>query len=487
MADPGVMGRQDRVRAHSLPERRRLIGKYEQLQAMRRQWLRDQVVLYDRIDLLCTEVLGYQVLPHHLRILQHQHRYADATGCLIQAWRGSGKSTSSTVGRAVWHVLRNPNVRILLASRSGENAEAMLTEIKAHLENPDLQQIFGPQVGAKWDSGEIKVAQRTTTAKEATITCLGVEGAVVSKHFDVIICDDLVDEKNARTKVTREQVHTFFYKTLLPTLEPGGQLSVAGTRYHDLDLYGHLQRREMAGARTLVIPALEGEIPDNCRSNWPAKFTREFLLELRERMGSIIFDTQYQCDTAKMRSGGIFQYEDVRWVEDYQIPAGLPRYMGVDLAIGKKSVNDRFFLVVVAYDEPTDTVYVVDHVVGRFPFAKQRELVADKAKHHNVVRGAIETQQYQEALLQEVIREDPDLPLVGKKQDTDKVARAQRQSARWERGGLAARVGQDEVIGEVVGFPDAAHDDAFDGLDLAIGAIFTRRRKPPRDDDFGLI
>jgi hypothetical protein len=131
--------------------------------------------------------------------------------CLQLAPRGFGKSTILTITRAVYEILRNPNVRILIAANTQLQAEVFLREIKAHFErNERLREYFGNFVSEdKWDTREIVVAPRTSTAKESTITCVGVGGPVASRDYDLIIADDLVDEENARTETQRERVRTW--------------------------------------------------------------------------------------------------------------------------------------------------------------------------------------------------------------------------------------------------------------------------------------
>ena len=53
------------------------------------------------------------------------------------------------------------------------------------------------------DTREIVVAPRRSTAKESTITCVSVTGPVASRHYDLIIADDIVDEENSRTELQR--------------------------------------------------------------------------------------------------------------------------------------------------------------------------------------------------------------------------------------------------------------------------------------------
>ena len=90
------------------------------------------------------------------------------------------------------------------------------------------------------DDREFTVNKRSIIKKEATLTALGASGAVISKHFDVIIGDDLVGLENARTEKQRSNLKEWFYSSLFPTLEPDGEIHILGTRYNPLDLYEDL-------------------------------------------------------------------------------------------------------------------------------------------------------------------------------------------------------------------------------------------------------
>jgi len=470
--------------AHDRNTRRELVETAEELERAERDLLRCQILEYDRIDLLCTEVLGYEVAPHHLRMLKHTLRFPD--GNLVLGWRGSGKSTIVTVAYSVWRVLKDPDVRILIASKSHTNAKAFLSEIKGHLESDKVQAIFGPQVGAKWDEDEIKVAGRTKQPKEPTITTVGLDSAVESRHYDVLICDDLVSESESRTAHMRRKVHTFFYKTLLPTLEPGGALAVRGVPHHPADLYGHLRKSDMDGPRTLVIPAMRGNNTDGWVAEWPDKFPVSFLLALRTKMGSIIFATQYLCDAKKMVGGGVFQWDDIRVIPHDQVPDGLPAYGGGDLATSLKKTADLFELVVIRYDKVTDRYYVIDHVAGRLKFVQQRTRVIELAERHDVAKFLIEAQQYQAVLVDEVKRKRKGLPIFKAFQKRSKDQRAAHLAAKFEAGKVIFTQGLDQLIEELVGFPDGDHDHAFDALDLAVRAVRYKRRKR-REREPGVI
>ncbi len=300
------------------------------LRALRQESVRREILKGRRIDLLASHVLGYDVRPIHNDLIDFQEAAPDT--CLQLAPRGYGKSTILTIARAVYEILRNPNVRILIAANTQLQAEVFLREIKAHFErNEKLREYFGNFVSEdKWDTREIVVAPRTSTAKESTVTCVGVGGPVASRHYDLIIADDLVDEENARTETQRERVKTWWYQTLLPCCEPDGRIFVIGTRYHHLDLYGHLIRNEYA-EKHQIVPAIaaDGTTP------WPEKFSLEWLEERKRQAGSIIFNAQYQNDTSLMK-GHIFRDEWFRFYDVEPNWSEMHHFIGCDPAATKR-------------------------------------------------------------------------------------------------------------------------------------------------------
>ena len=95
------------------------------------EWLRRQILENDRIDILCTEFLGLEIKPLHEELLRFQFKYNET---LQLVYRGAGKSTVCTVAKCIHLLLKNPNLRILIASRTQTKAESFLREIKNHFE-----------------------------------------------------------------------------------------------------------------------------------------------------------------------------------------------------------------------------------------------------------------------------------------------------------------------------------------------------------------
>jgi len=466
-------------------ERSQLIDYYDHCKAMGHEWLRRQILVHDRIDILAVAILGYEVLPFHMSMLKYQFHHPES---LQLAFRGAGKSTACTITKSIHLLLKDPNLRILIASKTSQNAEGFLKEIKAHFEgNELLAEVFGtyydPRKVGKWDNREIEVVPRTSRAKEASITCVGVDGTVVGKHYDVVLSDDLVDEDNARTKYMRDKTRTWYYQTLLPTLEPPdenvphrGEHHHQGTRYHYDDLYGHLIDNELKEHHQ-IIPALDSE----GRSPWPKKYPPQWFNKRRKRAGLIIFNAQYQCDTEAMK-GEVFQYDDCQYIEDKDIPDDLRIFMGVDLAISQKDAADHFAIVVIGMDAAKNR-YVLDFFEGQLRFSAQTAKIIKFYNKYDPIRAAIEINGYQDAQYQTLKDDnDKDIRLKPVNQDKDKTTRAWKLSPIFEDGRMFFKKGGNMhlMVEQLVLFPNFRYKDLFDALDLAVHASKLKERKKRR-------
>ena len=190
---------------------------------------------------VCKYITCRSLQPLHASII---HNVSDNQASMDLAPRGHGKSTIGDVDFCITKVLRNPDIRIMLGSKTQTQASAFLKEIRTHFEqNVNLIRIFGDWKKSRdnvWNDKEFTVNRRTVIKKEATVSALGASGAVVSKHFDIIIGDDLVGFENARTEAQRKVLKEWFYSSLYPTLEPDGEIHILGTRYSPMDLYEDL-------------------------------------------------------------------------------------------------------------------------------------------------------------------------------------------------------------------------------------------------------
>lgn len=473
-------------------DRGELVRLYSHYKKKTNEEIRRAVLEYGRIDILATEVLGYLIAPHHLAMLLYEINHPKS---LQLVFRGSGKTTICTVTKCIYYLLANPDLRIGLASKSAMNAATFLKEVKGHFEgNKRLEEIFGPYFDprrvTKWDQKEIEVLPRRIKTKESSITTMSPESAVVSKHFDIIISDDLVDEENSYTKHARDKLFTWFYKSLDPCLMPPdpsvrfrGEHHILGTRYHNEDLYGVLMEAEFKG-HTNIIPALDEE--EN--SAWEDVYPKEFFLEKRETVGMIIFDSQYMVRTDSMK-GEVFDYDDCQIIKDDDIPSGLSIYMGVDLAVTENDKNDQFAIVVIGEDR-AGRIYVLDYLLEHISFVKQKGRTSELFRKWDPIRCGIEGNAYQKVLQEEVKAGEDEisgLRIVAIFTDKDKLARAWKLSPMFEAKRVFFRKNMGKLIEQFVLFPGARFKDGFDAFDIAIRSRKMRRGRKRREYEPGII
>ncbi len=188
-----------------------------------------------------TDLLGYSdiaEIPHREGMA---FLLAPGNFKLILWPRGSFKSTIVTQGYSLWRLVRDPNLRVLIDSRTIDRSKFFLSEIKQQLERNDrFKELFGDWKNIPgWSEHEIILPHRTIPHREPSIRCSGLNSPVTGGHYDLIIMDDLHDETNSQTEVQTDKALMHF-QTMFPILEPNGQMIVIGTRWSNLDIYGHI-------------------------------------------------------------------------------------------------------------------------------------------------------------------------------------------------------------------------------------------------------
>lgn len=469
-------------------------------------------VLQDRRGLLlsscrycASEIFGYVIHEHHDRILSHYER---SQTTLDLAPRGCGKSRIGDIAYAFWRALQDPDIRILIVSDTDQHATNFLKTIKAAFEfSPVVREEFGDVRGPVWTDHALTLKGRTRILTEATITALGAySGAVTSGHYDVIICDDLVNFENARTEGKRERMKTWFKMTLLPTLIPGGEVHVVGTRYHFQDLYQMIM--DDLGYSVQVQEAIQTDAGGEERSIWEEYMPLEDredpvtgavvegLRAIREKIGSVIFALQYQNDVELLKAGDIFRFDWFRWYsfetrggrdllvldDGEEVPLeDLEIYAGCDPAVGETDRNDYFVIATIGVlrpekepgqrRAPPPRYFVLDILRDR-PTYEGRAAAVDAMWHKWRPRVmAIEDVAFQKEFCQRIrstflyIRVQEVNP--GTK---DKTSRAYSRSGLVEAGRVYVRKGQTLFVEELCTMPDGEHDDQFDAFDHALSA-----------------
>ena len=171
---------------------------------------------------------------------------------VIEAFRGSGKSTLMSVCYPLWLIMNNRDVRIMIVTASDSLSKDWLRQIESYMLSPQYQNLVGelapqPRDGLVW-TNEIKVIRgRSSSAAGSTLLALGQGGQIRGRRVDHAICDDLISESNSHTQYQRDVLSHWFHSAVLPTLDHypdkplSGQAVVVGTPLYDADLMSTLK------------------------------------------------------------------------------------------------------------------------------------------------------------------------------------------------------------------------------------------------------
>lgn len=476
-----------------LKERHVYSKQYASAKAARRAKIRELVLDYGRIDVFAEFVVdrchedppgGDQPMWFHKEMMEHQDQYREG---VILSFRGARKSHYCTETRILFEIVRNPNIRILLASDAAGQSKTLLRGVKSHFEkNEELIAIFGNFVAGadKWADDEIIVGKRTAIGlKEPTVHAIGTETALPSRHYDLILGDDVCTADNTTTEGQRNKLKDWFYKTLLPCLEPAGRLWMIGTRWHEEDLYGWLSDPKKGAdyaESTFIFGVLDEETD---QSVWEEQFPTERMHRIR-RGNLAAFELQWMC-RAGVSLGGIFTQEHFKYYD--QLPQDVIKWQGVDLAASQKDINAFFAHVTLCITKASKDCFLVAYRETRLPFPKQINLINERFDSHpDTIRVGIESNAYQQVMIQMMQYISPHIPTVGVWTNKDKVVRANQLTTIFGPDKPIYVLRQHgRFIRRLCAFPNGPKD-LFDAFDLAV-TMGLRGVKKKRDNEVGLI
>jgi hypothetical protein len=215
------------------------------------------------------------------------------------------KSTRVTVKHTVYQLVRDPNHRTIIISKSLGFAKEFLHSIDQLLTNPDLY-LGGPSLledwgpfkddskDSIWNTEKIYVAGRVTAEKDPTVKVIGVGGQIYGSRADTIKADDVATLENQRNPERVMQMLEWFDKEVSSRIGRRGKLIWVGTRVHPGDIYSTLGNRE--GYKVLRFPAIlqEGTDEGPGLTLWPDHFTYEMACSKRTEMSDADFQLVYQ-------------------------------------------------------------------------------------------------------------------------------------------------------------------------------------------------
>lgn len=272
---------------------------------------------------------------------------------VIEAPSGFSKTEIMGVAYTLWLIWNNPGNKILLISKSIQQAEGnLLSRVKGYIEDNEFLKELVPQGNDRtWNKREIRTKDGTWAVNVPYN--INIKGY----RADYIICDEADSYDDS----------SIYFDHVASRPNPGGKICLISTPEGPTKLVQELKAKKPRGyifIKTVAFVDKEGNpwidkqgqpLPnvENAISLWPERFTMEDLLRKREEMGENEWQKNYFCNIMTEASDAVFSLK--AWVDCYDssldfnfnINPNAQYFIGADFAISKGPKADYDAYVVV--------------------------------------------------------------------------------------------------------------------------------------------
>ena len=274
----------------------------------------------------------------------------------------AGKSSGVSVGRVLWEIGKNPNLRVLILAASAGQAKKIVKSIKNYIENswayrtvfshivPDRTETTG-----KWTEDSI-IVRRSTIAKDPTVHAAGYGAqSVQGGRYDLIIIDDYLTAENTCTDRQRQKYYGWLKSTIEGRKTSSGRLWFIGNAWDPDDaMHRYAAEPHTFSKRFPVRNEETGEL------SWPEQWPHERIEAEIISRGPIEAPRSLFCKPITdadrrfklsyiLRALALGDGKELPFALSV-VPAGYKTITGVDLAVSKRDSADETAFVTIAVD-----------------------------------------------------------------------------------------------------------------------------------------
>lgn len=396
---------------------------------------------------------------------------------LILGPRGGTKSSLDDINFVTDYITLFPNDNVLILSKKEELALAIGDEIRSiittdPIDTPGNEKkslsnykvFFGDNKGMLWTRSKFSVKSRNTTAKEPSVTCAGLETAITSGHYDLIIIDDPTDIFNTNTVSQRDKLSNILGLVIEGVKKPNTLTVYITTRYDVDDLAGRKLKRGILTNSPKCWQALYTD-PDNGeeKSYWEEVWTVEKLREKRDTVGIALFEAQYNNNPVFLQ-GQIFKREDLLIWEI--LPPGISYALFIDPAISENK-GDYTSILIIGYLK--GEYYVKGGIRGQWNLKQIGDNIAAISSQERIKTVVIESVSGFKAVTEYVRNSNPKLSVIEfYPERISKEKRALLIAPLFENRKVFLPYNDEYLISQLIEFPGGKHDDTVDTLVMGI-------------------
>lgn len=415
---------------------------------------------------------------------------------LIEMPPRHGKSMTVTETFPSYYLGRNPDKRVIAAAYS----DGLATKF-GRLNRNKFNEFSNELFNIKLSESNAATKDWGIEDKRGGMIATGIGGSITGQGADLMIIDDPIKNmKEAMSQTIRDNIWNEWEATLSTRLHDGASVIVIMTRWHEDDLIGRLLVRSPRKWIRLRLPAI-AEDEDDLLGRGIGEplcpelgFNEKWAEDKKTEVGSRTWASLYQQRPAPA-GGNIFKREWMKFyvrTKEQKVEWGLSDDIALlpthfdkqtqswDCTFKDSETSDfvaggvwarkkaQYFLLDVDHRRMgfADTMKAIRAMSDKWPKARSK-YIEDKANGTAII----------EMLKDEISGIVPVNP------DGGKEARANAVSPLFEAGNVYLPHPNmcpwvEDLIEELVSFPNAAHDDLVDMTTQALNQLYTNNSNP---------
>ena len=407
---------------------------------------------------------------HHRHIAEKFNKLAtgEITRLIVNMPPRHTKSEFASYLLPAWMVGRNPKLKIIQATHTGELAIRFGRKAKNLIDSAEYAKIFETRL-----QEDSKAAGRWETAQGGEYFAAGVGGAITGRGADLLIIDDPHSEQDAISENALESAYEWYTSGPRQRLQPGGAIVVVMTRWSTKDLTGALMKsqKEIKSDKWEVI-----EFPAIMPSGepvWPEFWKLEELEGVKASLSVPKWNAQWMQDPTS-EEGSIIKRDWWKVWEKDDIPPLKHVIQSYDTAFLKKETADYSAITTWGVFYPNDdsgpNLILLDALKDRYEFPELRRVALEQYQYWKPETVVIESKASGLPLTYELRKMGIPVVNFSPSKGQDKHARVNAVAPLFESGVIWAPEEKyaEEVIEECAAFPYGDHDDLVDSTTQAV-------------------
>tara|TARA_R110002012_G_scaffold105387_1_gene246277 strand:+ start:476 stop:1936 length:1461 start_codon:yes stop_codon:yes gene_type:complete len=369
-----------------------------------------------------------------------------------------------------WLMGKNPKLKIIQATHTGELAVRFGRKVRNLMAQEDYKRIF-PNAKLRPDS---LAAGRWETDKGGEYFASGVGGAITGRGADLMIIDDPHSEQDALSPTALESAYEWYTSGPRQRLQPGGAIVIVMTRWSQIDLTGKLlkqQARDLLADQWEIVefPAI---MPDG-KALWSQFWKVEELLKVKASLSVGKWEAQWQQAPTSETSAILKRDWWKKW-EKEDIPPLTYVMQSYDTAYSKQDNADFSAITTWGVFYPVEgeppNIILCDARRGRWDFPELKKIALEEYKHWDPECVLIEAKASGLPLTQELRSMGIPIQNYSPNRGQDKYTRVNSVAPLLESGLVWAPDTRwsEEVIEECAQFPAGENDDFVDTVTQAL-------------------